>query len=136
MTVPKHTNFLIVDDFYSIRKAVKVSLTNLGFYGEIFEADSVNRAKELISLKQSEAPVEFIISDLDMPEENGIEFLKFIRSSDHFGHLPFLMLSGVNTKDHILDAISHGVSSYLLKPWDDKSISHKIESCWLKHGSR
>jgi CheY-like chemotaxis protein len=79
---------------------------------------------------------EFIISDLDMPGEDGIELLKFIRTNSKYVHLPFLMLSGVNTKDQILNAITFGVSSYLIKPWEDKSIGQKIDSCWLKHGSR
>lgn len=136
MAAPRDINFLIVDDFFSIRKAVKVSLANLGFYGEIFEADSVSRAKELITIKENESPVEFIISDLDMPGEDGIELLKFIRSNSNYVHLPFLMLSSVNTKDQILNAITFGVSSYLIKPWEDKSIGQKIDSCWLKHGSR
>jgi two-component system chemotaxis response regulator CheY len=135
MSAPKHINFLIVDDLYSIRKAIKVSLTNLGYYGEIFEADSVARARDVITTKEQEAPVEFIISDLDMPGETGIEFLKFIRGSHTYSHLPFLMLSGINTKDQILEAISNGVSSYLLKPWDDKTINNKIDASWLKHGN-
>lgn len=134
MTAPKDINFLVVDDYFSIRKAVKVSLRNLGFSGEIFEADSITRARDLLSIKESTSKIQFIISDLQMPGGTGIELLQFVRNSHQFKNLPFLMLSSVNDKNQILEAISNGVSSYLFKPWDDKSIESKITNSWLKHG--
>ena len=134
MAIPKNINFLIVDDYFSIRKAVKVSLRNIGFSGEIFEADSIVRARDLLSIKETTSKIQFIVSDLQMPGGSGIELLQFVRNSHQFNNLPFLMLSSVNDKNQILEAISSGVSGYLFKPWDDKTIEAKIATCWLKHG--
>jgi response regulator RpfG family c-di-GMP phosphodiesterase len=133
MVVPKYINFLIIDDYFSIRKAVKQSLRNLEFAGEIFEADSIERAIDILSLKESSTKIQFIISDLQMPGGTGIEFLRFIRKNKQLENLPFLMLSGVNDKSLILEAISSGVSGYLFKPWNDETIKARIDSCWLKH---
>jgi two-component system chemotaxis response regulator CheY len=133
MSAPKYINFLIVDDYFSIRKAVKISLRNVGYVGEIYEADSISRARDILAIKESNAKVHFIISDLQMPGGTGIDFLKFVRASNQFKNLPFLILSGVNDKNQILEAISNGVSGYLFKPWDDRTIESKIETSWLKH---
>ncbi len=133
MLTPKHINFLLVDDYYSIRKAVKLTLRNLGFTGEIVEADSIIRARDILSLKESENKINFIISDLQMPEGSGIDFLKIVRSHPQIKGVPFLILSGVNDKNQILQAVSNGVSGYLFKPWDDETMGKRIDACWLKH---
>lgn len=133
MLTPKHINFLLVDDYYSIRKAVKLTLRNLGFTGEIVESDSIIRARDILSLKESENKINFIISDLQMPEGSGIDFLKIVRSHPQIKGVPFLILSGVNDKNQILQAVSNGVSGYLFKPWDDETMGKKIDACWLKH---
>ncbi len=87
---------MIVDDFFSVRKSIKKSLLELGFYGEIIESE-------------------------------------FIRESELLKNIPFLMLSSVNDKAKILNAINVGVSNYLLKPWENDVLESKMISCWLKH---
>ncbi len=133
MLTPKNINFLLVDDYYSIRKAVKLTLRNLGYTGEIIEADSIIRARDILALKELQSKINFIISDLQMPEGSGIDFLKIVRSNPHVKDIPFLILSGVNDKNQILQAISSGVSGYLFKPWEDETMGKRIDACWLKH---
>ena len=133
MVTPKNINFLIIDDYYSIRKAVKLTLRNLGYTGEIIEADSIMRARDLLAIQDCENKISFIISDLQMPEGSGIDFLKTVRSHPQIKNMPFLILSGVNEKQQILQAISNGVSGYLFKPWDDETMGNRIDACWLKH---
>jgi two-component system chemotaxis response regulator CheY len=129
LKMPKDINFLIVDDFYSIRKAVKKSLDELGFYGEKTEAESFTRATEVLTVSL----IDFIICDFEMPGGDGLNLLNFVRNSEQLRDLPFLMLSAVNDKARILAAINAGLSNYLLKPWENESLETKLNLCWDKH---
>jgi two-component system chemotaxis response regulator CheY len=133
LKMPKDINFLIVDDFYSIRKAVKKSLDELGFYGEKTEAESFTRASEVLTVSLTTTKIDFIICDFEMPGGDGLTLLNFVRNSEQLRDLPFLMLSAVNDKARILAAINAGLSNYLLKPWENESLETKLNLCWDKH---
>lgn len=123
---------MIVDDFYATRKSLKKSLKTLGFNGEIFEADQVSLARDILTNNPLFLNMDFIISDVDMPGESGIDFLCYAKSHENFSKIPFLILSAITNKNTILDAIDKGVDSYLLKPWDDQSLLKKMENSWTK----
>jgi two-component system chemotaxis response regulator CheY len=133
LKVPRDINFLIVDDYYSIRKLVKTSLSELGFYGEKTEAESFSRASEILTTSESILKIDFIICDFEMPGGDGVTLINFVRNSDQLRNIPFLMLSGVNEKSRILTAVSSGISNYLLKPWDNDSLESKLNLSWFKH---
>jgi two-component system chemotaxis response regulator CheY len=132
MEIPREINILIVDDFYATRKSLKKSLKTLGFKGEIFEADQVSLARDILTNNPLFLNMDFIISDVDMPGESGIDFLCYAKSHENFSKIPFLILSAITNKNTILDAIDKGVDSYLLKPWDDQSLLKKMENSWTK----
>lgn len=132
MAIPREINILIVDDFYATRKTLKRSLKALGFCGEIFEADQVRLARDLLINNPLFIKFDFIISDVDMPGESGLDLLSFVKSHDTFAKIPFLILSAVTSKSVVLDAIDKGVDSYILKPWDDQSLLKKMENSWAK----
>lgn len=123
---------MIVEDFYATRKSLKKSLKNLGFRGEIFEADQVSLARDILTNNPLYLNMDFIISDVDMPGESGIDFLTYVKSSAKYSKIPFLILSAITNKGTVLDAIDKGVDNYLLKPWDDNSLLKKMESSWQK----
>jgi DNA-binding NtrC family response regulator len=58
-------------------------------------------------------PPDCIISDYDMPQQNGIEFLERVR--DEYPELPFILFTGKGSEDIASDAISAGVTDYLQK---------------------
>lgn len=132
--ISSKTNFITVDDYSSIRIMLKTQLQEFGFKGQIFEAENVDSAVEIIEGKKgSDTPVQFIISDWNMPGKSGLDFLKWVRSQDQLKEVPFLMLTTENEQDHVLDAIKEGASNYLIKPWSKKALSEKIAKCWEKH---
>lgn len=80
-----------------------------------------------------ETPVDFIISDWNMPGKTGFEFLKWVRAQDKYAKLPFLILTTENEQEKILDAISEGASNFLLKPWEEEDLSEKIQLAFQQH---
>ena len=70
--------------------------------------------------------IDIILSDINMPEMSGVEFLKLIRKDDKT--LPFLFLSAGTNLDEILQVINLNITSFLLKPIDKEFLFEKINS--------
>ncbi|MFA5379129.1 MAG: PAS domain S-box protein [Dehalococcoidia bacterium] len=83
--------------------------------------DAIRRVKTV--------PYDAIISDYQMPEMNGIEFLKYIRT--HFGDLPFILFTGRGREEVVIEALNSGADAYLQKGGDPASqfaeLEHKIK---------
>ena len=132
--ISSKTQFLLVDDYSSIRIMLKAQLKEFGFKLEPIEAENVDQAMAALDERfNAGTPVEFIISDWNMPGKSGLDFLKTLRSGDRYKDVPFLMLTTENEQDSVLDAIKEGASNYLIKPWTKKGLSEKIAKCWEKH---
>ncbi len=126
------THFLIVDDYVNIRSLVKNQLSDFGFVQNVTEQESANNAIAFLQSHQGK-PVDFIISDWNMPGMTGLDFLKWVRGHQKFKNLPFLILTTENEQAKIMNAISAGVSNFLIKPWETEEIANKIQLCWKKH---
>ncbi len=126
------THFLIVDDYFNIRTLVRSQLNDFGFTENVTEHENVDNAIAFLESKPAK-PVEFIISDWNMPGKTGLDFLKYVRSQPHLKNVPFLILTTENEQAKIMSAISAGVSNFLLKPWESEELGNKIQLCWKKH---
>ena len=125
------TRVLIVDDAASMRLAIKGIMNGLGF-NDITEATNGNNAWEL--LNSATPPIQLILSDQNMPECTGMEFLKKVRADEKFKSIPFLMVTSEGEKQMILEAVKAGVSNYVTKPVDADMLKKKLESTADKLG--
>ncbi len=122
MAIDYNMRVLIVDDFATMRRIVKNILTQLGFKNFI-EADDGSSAWDILQKE----PVDFIVSDWNMPKMSGIELLKKVRNDDRFKDLPFLMVTAEAQKENIVEAVKARVSNYIVKPFTPETLSEKIE---------
>lgn len=113
---------LVVDDFPTMRRIVKTLMKQNGFTNFV-EAEDGAMAYEI--LKQ-DPNIEFIISDWNMPNMTGIEFLKTVRADPKFKHLPFLMVTAEAEKENIIEAVKSGVSNYVVKPFTSQVLAEKL----------
>jgi two-component system chemotaxis response regulator CheY len=114
-------NILVVDDFSTMRRIVKNVLRQLG-YVNILEADDGMTALEILKREK----IDFIISDWNMPQMSGLELLKAVRMSEEWKDLPFLMVTAEGQKEHVIEAVKHRVSNYIVKPFTPETIMEKI----------
>lgn len=121
----KDSNILIVEDFYTVRKKLKKDLRSLGFTGEIIEASNGQKALEILSSKKNNF-FKLLITDIEMPELDGIGLIKNISENGKLNNLPILVVSVINTKDKVIEALASGASNYLLKPWDYNELMYRI----------
>jgi len=117
----KNTKILIVDDFTTMRRIVKSILQQLG-YNNIVEAQDGAQAFRLLE----EDGVQFVISDWNMPNMNGLELLRKIRGDGRLKDTPFLMVTAETDKESIIAAVQARVNDYVVKPFTAEVMGGKI----------
>ena len=123
---------IVVDDMAVMRKIIIKVLKDMGF-SEILEAENGKVALDALNEAHSSgAPVNFIVSDWNMPEMTGIELLGEVRKSETLKKTPFLMVTAEGEKDNLVMAIKAGVSNFIVKPFTPDTLKEKIEKVLVK----
>src|SRR4051794_23081107 len=106
--------FLVVDDMLTMRKIVAQQLRLLGVT-QIVEAQNGALAWEVLQReKAGNEPVQFVVSDWNMPEMTGIDFLKKVRANPDTKNLAFVLVTAESEGSQVGDAIKAGVDSYVV----------------------
>jgi two-component system, chemotaxis family, chemotaxis protein CheY len=127
--IPKTVSFLVLDDMEVMREAVIEQLNRMGFKGSIHEAEDVQGARDLIKSEK----IEYVLSDWNLPDGTGFEFLEEVRAMIKHKETPFLMITTENGISDILNAMDAGCSNYLIKPWTPKDFMNAFLIAWDKH---
>jgi two-component system chemotaxis response regulator CheY len=123
----KDLNFLILEDEPDIAEVTEETLREFGFAGQFYQANSIAEAKA--SLSKIEDKVGFIISDWNLEEMTGLDFLIQTRAQPEFKTTPFLMITANDNVSGMLVATKKGANDYLVKPWDSSELLEKIINC-------
>lgn len=126
----KNLKILIVDDFSTMRRIVKNLLRDLGFTNT-HEADDGARALPML---QNEGDYQFVVTDWNMPEMEGIDLLKAIRADVKLKHIPVLMVTAESKRDQIIAAAHAGVNGYVVKPFTADILKDKLERIFQRIG--
>ena len=112
---------LAVDDSPTMRRIITNTLKRAGF-PDVTEASD---GKDALA-KLQVTSFNFIITDWNMPEMDGMEFVMTLRKNDDFKNIPILMVTTRSVKDDIVEAIRVGVNSYIVKPFTPDVLKAKI----------
>jgi len=115
------TRFLVVDDFSTMRRILRNLLKELGFKNVQEAEDGIVALAKLRSEK-----FDFVVSDWNMPNMNGIELLREIRADAQLNHLPVLMVTAEAKRDNIILAAQEGASGYVIKPFTAATLDGKL----------
>ncbi|MBN2396966.1 MAG: response regulator [Deltaproteobacteria bacterium] len=127
MSLDKNMRILVVDDFATMRKVIKNLLKQAGYNNIVEAEDGAEALKVLKSMK-----VDFVISDWNMPNMNGLEFLKAVRADAELSGLSFLMVTAEALQENVVLAVKAGVSDYIVKPFTAETLNDKIEKILKK----
>jgi two-component system, chemotaxis family, chemotaxis protein CheY len=117
----KGMKILVVDDFPTMRRIVRNLLKELG-YSNVDEAEDGQAG--LARLRSGS--YEFVISDWNMPNLDGLAMLKEIRADANLAHLPVLMVTAESKKENIIAAAQAGASGYVVKPFTAATLDEKL----------
>lgn len=121
MAVDKNMRILVVDDFPTMRRIVINLLKQLGFSNVVEASDG----KEALEKVRSDK-IDLVVSDWNMPNMTGIDFLKELRADEKFKTLPFIMVTAEGKKENVIAAVHAGVSNYVVKPFNAATLKEKL----------
>lgn len=124
-----NTKFLVVDDFSTMRRIVRNLLKELG-YANVEEAE--DGVDGLAKLKAGN--FDFVVSDWNMPNMDGLTLLQSIRRTPELKHLPVLMITAEAKKENIIAAAQAGASGYVVKPFTAATLAEKLDKIFEKMG--
>jgi two-component system chemotaxis response regulator CheY len=115
------SNVLIVDDSSTMRKIISRSLRQAGLtIDEIFEAgDGIEGLNVLGNSK-----VNLILSDINMPNMDGLEFIKMVRANGN--SVPIVMITTEGGEDILKEAMTSGASASIKKPFTPDQLQEKL----------
>lgn len=113
--------FLVVDDFSTMRRIVRNLLKELG-YNNIDEAE--DGVVALHKLKSGD--FDFVLSDWNMPNMDGLTLLQQIRADAALAQLPVLMVTAEAKKENIIQAAQAGANGYIVKPFTAATLEEKL----------
>ena len=114
---------LVVDDSSTMRKIVMRSVRQAGF--EVDEFLEAGDGKEGLSVLGT-SPVRLILSDVNMPNMNGLEFVKAVRANDSTKSIPIVMITTEGSEDMVNLAIGAGATGYIKKPFTPEKIKETL----------
>jgi two-component system, chemotaxis family, chemotaxis protein CheY len=118
-------NVLIVDDSAAIRKILHRVLrqTDVSF-GEIWEAGDGVEALDVMRSQN----VGLVLSDVNMPNMDGLQLLAEIKGQNHLKSVPVLMITTEGSQNKVMEALNLGASGYVRKPFTAEQIKEKLVS--------
>jgi two-component system chemotaxis response regulator CheY len=112
---------LTVDDSKTIREMVSFTLKNAGY--QILEAEDGVKAVEVIASNN----VDVVITDLNMPNMNGIELIKAIRANPKYVSVPVLMLTTEGDANKKVEGKNAGATGWIVKPFQPEKLVEVIK---------
>ena len=113
---------LIVDDNLVMRNIVRNSFELLKIPCEYLEADNGRSAFQLLESNT----VDLVLLDWNMPEMDGIDFLKKVRAIPDYKTLPIVMVTSEAAKYMVIEALQCGATNYIVKPFKEKLFMEKM----------
>ena len=119
--------FIVAEDSDPNRQILCLLLRKLGFAVLEFR-DGALAWQALQDCQENGTVVACVVSDLMMPNMDGLQFLRNVRNDERFAALPFVLVTAVSDKDYVFEAKSLNVSGYILKPVTYKRVADKMQA--------
>ena len=113
---------LVVDDSRIMRNIVKNTFAELNLPCEYLEAENGQKALQILETNK----VSLIFLDWNMPEMDGMEFLKKVRSMPDYKDLPIIMVTSESARYNVVEALQAGATDYIVKPVHEKVFMQKL----------
>ncbi len=118
-------NYLIVDDAPTMRRIV---VNSLAAYGDSNVIEASDGIEALTKLRNPNNKINFVITDWNMPNMNGIELIKIIRKDQNLKDLPIILVTTRGDKTDLIEALKIGIDNYIVKPFSPSTLKEKIDA--------
>jgi len=112
---------LVVDDSSTMRRIIINTLRKLGYEDTCEAGDGREALKSLTA-----TPADMVVTDWNMPEMTGPEFVEALRAMPDLAKIPVLMVTTQAAKEDVIVAMRAGVNDYLIKPFTPDALKDKL----------
>ena len=127
----KMMRVMVVDDVDLTTKVLSATLKEIGFRRVVRFNSALKALMELEQEAGGKDAYKLIFSDINMPDMDGIKFLKEIRKSRLCGNIPVIMVSAQKVQETILEAVDAGASNYIIKPFSKEQLEERISKIFF-----
>jgi two-component system chemotaxis response regulator CheY len=120
--VAMSTKALVIDDSRAMRSILSKILVKLGF--DVLQAG--DGVEALTVLARESNSIEIVLSDWNMPEMNGLEFVKAMRAEARYQAIPIVMVTTETHIEQMITALSAGANEYIMKPFTAEMVEDKL----------
>ena len=113
---------VVIDDSRPVRMILTKMLSELGY--EVSQAANGREALEVV--QQAEGVPSLVLVDWNMPEMNGLEFIRNFRAQHRFACVPLIMVTTETEIGHVQLALEAGANEYVMKPFTKEMVLEKI----------
>lgn len=113
---------LVVDDSRAMRKILQELLANFGF--DVIEANDGRAGIEVLA--ENHGPFRLALVDWNMPEMNGLQFVRLVRADERHQSMKIMMVTTENDINHVCQALEAGANEYLMKPFTRSMVEDKL----------
>lgn len=112
---------IVIDDSRAIRSILGKMMKDLGF--EVFEGSN---GLEGLKVLEAQGALDVALVDWNMPEMNGLEFVKAVRAEPKFGSMRIMMVTTETETSQMVAALEAGANEYVMKPFTKEVIGEKL----------
>jgi len=114
-------NALVIDDSSTMRLILTRFLAKMGF--QVVEATN---GREALQRLREMGRTDLVLVDWNMPEMNGVDFVRSVRADHSFDDLPLVMVTTNTEMEHVAEALEAGANEYVMKPFTMDVIREKL----------
>jgi two-component system, chemotaxis family, chemotaxis protein CheY len=114
-------NALVIDDSSTMRLILTRFLAKMGF--QVVEATN---GREALKRLREMGRADLVLVDWNMPEMNGVDFVRSVRADHSFDDLPLVMVTTNTELEHVAEALEAGANEYVMKPFTMDVIREKL----------
>ena len=115
-------NILIVEDSATTRALIRAVIEDMGYFNTV-EAGSGFEALKLLPTQD----FSLVITDVNMPDINGLELIHFIKSNPRYSHIPLIIVSTERSEEDKKRGMALGASSYITKPFKAQELQEVVK---------
>ena len=120
------SRFLIVDDSSVTRNIVRMALQQMKMKTIDEASNGVAGLEKILSASEQGTPYDLVITDINMPEMDGLKLLELVRAEPKTSNIPVLIVTTDGGKPTVIKAVMSGVSGYMVKPFGVEDVKNKI----------
>ena len=113
---------LIVEDSATTRALIRAVIDEIGEY-ETVEAGSGFEALKMLPQQE----YDLIVTDINMPDINGLELINFVRNNPRYNHLPIIIVSTERSEEDKKRGMALGATAYVTKPFKSSELQEVIK---------